>query len=251
MLEQLMTAIQDGSFINYQGNIIKELENQDLLRKLVLQEKLLSQEIKQLSQQWKNEDQEHKNEVIEKQKLIQRHKEKLVKARTKADIETNYHDKEVKAKEGMESRIHNQKLTELESEIDHFERKKNVEMEVFSQISTFLKGKEAEIKAKVESWNQKLDRSEQHMDHDIQKLKNERDKALVKLEDLRKSYEMEEFEKRERERKYKEKEDDKKKAAEDEEKLDNAVKMIQDYYGQWKANGGTVGKKKKKEKKKK
>jgi DNA repair exonuclease SbcCD ATPase subunit len=253
MLEKLVVALNDGSYVNsqvYQGNIIKELENQDLLRKLISQEKALSGDIKDLHRLWKTEQQEFNNEQIEKQKLIQRHKEKLVKARTKADIETNYHDKEVKATEGMKNRLQHQALTDLDGEIEHYEKKKATELEVFGQISNFLKEKENEIKTKVDGWNHKLDRSEQTMDHEIQKLKNERDKAMVELEDLRKRFEMEEFEKRERERKHREKEDDKKRAAEEEENLENATKMIQDYYQAWKDAGGTVGKKKKKKKKK-
>jgi len=251
LLEQLMSSITDNSFGNFQGNILKELENQDALRKLVHDEKKLNNENKQLNLLWKNENQEFQNEQSEKQKLIQKHKEKLVKARTKAEIETKYHDKEVKAEEGMESRLQSQKLQELENEIEHYEKKKQVELEVFGQISTFLKTKENEINQNVEKWTQNLERSEAQSDNEIQKLKNERDKALSELDELKKKFEMDEFEKKDKERRQKDTEDEKRRKMEEQEQLDAAVKQVQDYYEAWKAAGGTVGGKKKKKKKKK
>ena len=250
-LEQLMQATQDNTFMNFQNNVIKELENQDALRKLILNEKQLNQDIKQLTQLWKMENQEFQNEQLEKQKNIQKHKEKRVKARTKANIETKYHEKEVRAEENMETRLQNQRLNDLENEIEHLEKKKQVEIEVFGQIGSFLKGKEAEIKQKGENWTQKLERTEAQIENEIHKLNNEKEKTLQELEELRKRYEMEEFDKHEKERKHKEIEDEKKKKIEEGEKLDNAIKNMQELFGAWKEAGGAVGGKKKKKKSKK
>ena len=250
-LELLMQAIQDNSFMNFQNNVIKELENQDALRKLILHEKQLNQDIKQLTQLWKMENQEFQNEQLEKQKNIQKHKEKRVKARTKANIETKYHEKEVRAEENMESRLQNQRLTDLENEIEHLEKKKQIELEVFGQIGSFLKGKEIEIKQKGENWTQKLERTEAQIENEIHKLNNEKEKTLQELEELRKRFEMEEFDKHEKERKHKEIEDEKKNKIEEGEKLDNAIKNMQELFGAWKQAGGAVGGKKKKKKSKK
>ena len=66
-LEGVTSYLLSGSFTSFQTEMINELEDQDSLRKLIIQEKQLINDIKQLHLQWKNENQEYQNEINEKQ----------------------------------------------------------------------------------------------------------------------------------------------------------------------------------------
>ena len=84
----------------------------------MVQEKNLNQEIKDLKVEKQQEQKDLQNEQVEKQKSIQMLKDKLVYKTKKAEMKTNYQEKECLADEGTTKTILDQKYKELEGKLN-------------------------------------------------------------------------------------------------------------------------------------
>ncbi len=244
----LNTQTANFSVINLQTGLIDELESQDSLRKCTIQEKTLVQDIKQIHGLYKKEEDEYQNIMVEKQAHIQRMKEELARQRASANMETNYKTNELSSFEGTLNRNQNQRLTDLQKAIEDAENKKHIEVQAFNKIRAFLKNKEDQMKEKTAEWSDKVEDHRVVLETKIEDLNNRKEKALAKLQKLKEDFEVADGKRQEKEKIYLEKEAEKQRKLEYEEKLEGAVKAIQENYLAWKEAGGGVTKKSKKSK---
>lgn len=247
VLAPLQTATP--TFLPAQSELISELDEQDALRQLILKEKGLLSDIKQLHAVLKNEEQLYQNEIQEKQANVQTRKEQLEKGRTDAEIEIKNLVEEVNADRGTQKRLQDQRITDLEQQIDKIKERKAVEVQVFQKIAVFLREKENQKKEEIQLWNTKLEDMRAAKQQEIDQLNDVKTKAYEELKKLKDEYELRNGNRVEREKKQLERVELKKKKLEAEEKLDDAVKRIQENYKRWKDAGGVVKKKKGKKKK--
>jgi len=247
----LNTHSNNFSVINLQNGLIDELESQDSLRKCTIKEKSLVQDIKQIHGLYKKEEEEYQNITVEKQAHIQRMKEELARERASANMETHYKENELSSFEGTLSRNQSQRLTDLQRAIQDAESKKNIEVQAFNKIRAFLRNKEDQTKEKTQEWSEKVEEHRVVLDTKLEELNARKEKALAKLEKLKEDFEVADGKRREKEQIYLEKEAEKQRKREYEEKLEEAVKTIQENYLAWKEAGGTVSKKSKKKGEKK
>lgn len=247
VLAPLQTATP--TFLPAQSELITELDEQDALRQLILKEKGLLSDIKQLHAVLKNEEQLYQNEIQEKQANVQTRKEQLEKGRTDAEIEIKNLVEEVNADRGTQKRLQDQRITDLEQQIDKIKERKAVEVQVFQKIAVFLREKENQKKEEIQLWNTKLEDMRAAKQQEIDQLNDVKTKAYEELKKLKDEYELRNGNRVEREKKQLERVELKKKKLEAEEKLDDAVKRIQENYKRWKDAGGVVKKKKGKKKK--
>jgi len=242
--------IPTPSFLTCQTELIAELDDQDALRQLILKEKKLLTDIKELHASLRNEEQSYQNEIQERQSNTQTRKETLEKGRGDSQIELKNLEEEVNADTGTKKRQQDQRIADLEQQIEKLREKKAVETQVFQKIASFLKDKENQKKEEIQEWNAKSESMQATKQEEIDKLNNIKNKANEELRKLKEEYEKKNSHRIEKERKHLEREEEKRKREEEEERLDNAVKKIQENYRAWKDAGGTVKKGKKKGKKK-
>lgn len=247
ILAPLQTATP--TFLPAQAELITELDEQDALRQLILKEKGLLSDIKQLHAVLKNEEQLYQNEIQEKQANVQTRKEQLEKGRTDAEIEIKNLVEEVNADKGTQKRQQDQRITDLDQQIDKIKERKAVEIQVFQKIAVFLREKENQKKEEIQLWNTKLEDMRAAKQQEIDQLNDVKAKAYEELRKLKEEYELRNGNRVDREKKQLERVEEKKKKLAAEEKLDDAVKRIQENYRRWKDAGGVVKKKKGKKKK--
>ena len=238
------------AFIPCQAELIGELDDQDSLRQLILKEKGLLSDIKQLHAVIKNEELAYQNEVQERQANVQTRKESLEKGRTDAEIEIKNLADELDADKGTQKRLYDQRITDLEQQIDKIKERKAVEAQVFQKIAAFLKEKENQKKDEIQLWNTKLEDTRASKQEEVDKLNDVKAKAYEELRKLKEEYELRNGKRIDKEKYLLEREEEKRKRRGEEEKLDEAVKRIQEGYKAWKEAGGVVKKKGKKGKKK-
>ena len=254
LIEKIETIInstyQSFSLPALQTGLIDELEIQDHLRKQGLKEQGLVQDIKQLHAQCKKEEEDYQNIMTEKQAHIQQQKENLSRHQADAVMESKYRESEMLAKEGTIQRLQNQKITDLQKEIEDVDTKKKVEGLAFNKIKEFLNNKEEETKVKINDWNTKFEENKQILDLKVETLLQQKEKALAKLAKLKEEFEVQDNLRKETEKKRLEKEEALRKREEEENKMEDAIKAIQERYQEWKEKGGTVKKPKKSKSKK-
>lgn len=248
-LDSLSALAQANSMVQIQQELISEMEEQDNLRKMIKWEKELTAQIKALHNDWKNENAEYQAEINEKQNSIQRQKEKLVKAETKAAIDAKYRKKELAAEAQKDTRIYQQTLNNLEQDKSNFEEKMKTEELVFKKIKEFTVQKEQEIIGEGNAWKIKLEKETEKKEKFIADETNKRDHLLKEIEKVEKKLaQAREFQEM-KEKKEIEKEEEKKKKRAADDALEDAIKKIQEQYNAWKEAGGVIKKKKKKKKK--
>lgn len=249
-LEELISCIQNHSYVKFQNKIFSELEDQDMLRKLTSDEQSLTQKIKSLQSERAQEQKEYQNEITEKQATIQALKERLVYKTERADITKKYREKESKANEGTQNRIYDYRQKELKDEIENIKNKIETETLVHGQLRDFIQKKTEELRKKAIERAKLHDTKSKEMEEEKEKLLELKGKNLERLEKLRKDFDIEKTMKREKE------EEEKKKMEEEKEnklqmlRLDNAIKLIQSEYQAWIDAGGNKKRNKKKGKKK-
>lgn len=250
-LEELISCIQNHSYVKFQNKIFSELEDQDMLRKLTADEQRLTQEIKSLQAQRAQEQKEHQNEITEKQAMIQALKERLVYKTERADITKKYREKEARANEGMQGRIYDYRQKELKDAIEAIKGKIETETLVHQQLKEFIMKKTDTLKKKAEERLKLHETKKAEMDEEKEKLLEKKGKSLEKLEKFR-----EDFDNEKNMQKEKEAEEKRKMEEENENKfkmlkLENAIKLIQLEYQAWVDAGGNKKKPKRKAKPKK
>ncbi len=237
--------LQNPNLPNCQVELIKELEEQDSLRQQILKEKALLADIKSLHAQFKAEELAYQNEQSEKQANLQTRKETLEKARSDAEVEKKNKREEVQADLGTKARLQDQRIADLEKQIEKLKEKKAVETQVFAKVSAFLREKEAQKKEESTKWSKKVEDTQAAKQEQIDKLTELRERKKEELEKLRKEYEERNDNRMNKEQKQIEREEAKRRRIEEEERLDEAIKKIQEYYKAWKDGGGVLKKKKK------
>lgn len=250
-LEKLQKSLLTDSYQEFQGKVMSELENQDLLRKYTNKEKKLVTDIKKIQAERNLEQKEYQNEINERQKTIQSHKEKLIYKTNRAEIKKKYDKKEAKANEGTSQRIYDYSLKELEGEIDRLRNKISTENLVHEHLKDYLRRKNKEITDKADEWSRKNEDNRNKMDDEKEKLTKQRDQDMEKLEKLRKRFADEQFENLMKEQEEIKKSDDAKKKEEHLKRMDNAIKYIQNAFNEWIEAGGGKKRPKKKAVKKK
>ena len=173
----------------------------------------------------------------------------MEKGRTDAEIEIKNLVEEVNADKGTQKRLQDQRITDLDQQIDKIKERNAVEVEVFQKIAVFLREKENQKKEEIQLWNTKLEDMRAAKQQEIDQLNDVKAKAYEELRKLKEEYELRNGNRIEREHKQLERVEQKKKKLAEEEKLDDAVKRIQENYRRWKDAGGVVKKKKGKKKK--
>jgi len=239
------------TFLPAQADLIGELDDQDLLRQLILKEKGLLSEIKQLHALMKAEEQLYQGEIQEKQLNVQSRKEQLERGRSDAEIEIRNLREHLNAVNGTQKRLNDQKITNLEQQIEKIREKRAVEAQVSEKITAHLREKESERKEEITTWNNRIEETRAAKQEEIDRLNDIKTRRLEELKKLKDEYDIRSGNRMEKEKKQLEREESKRVRLEGEEKLDEAVKNIQEKYRAWKAAGGAVKKKKKKGGKKK
>lgn len=248
-LQRLLIANAEANFVNYQQEVIKDMEDQSKLRNLITEEKELNNRNKELTLEYRKEKEEYEIELNEKQAQIQKLKEKLVRKKAKGNIEKEYAEKNAKAEEGTDQRLYKQKLDDMENMINEYETKKKTEIEVFEKVKEFLTRKREEANSAANAWAQKAETKKNESEDELRKLMDQKNDAEMKLNNLKKFVDEAHEQKKKEESDLLEKEREKRRKQEEQERLDNAIRTIQDYYQLWKSLGAPGSKKKKGRKK--
>ena len=245
-LEELISCIQNHSYVKFQNKIFSELEDQDMLRKLTADEQRLTQEIKSLQAQRAQEQKEHQNEITEKQAMIQALKERLVYKTERADITKKYREKESRANEGTQGRIFDYRQKELKDAIEAIKGKIETETLVHQQLKEFIMKKTDTLKKKAEERLKLHETKKAEMDDEKEKLLEKKGKSLEKLEKFRDDFDNEKNMQKEKEAEEKRKMEEEQENKIKMHKLENAIKLIQLEYQAWVDAGGNKKKTKRK-----
>jgi len=231
-------------------DLISELDDQDSLRQLILKEKGLLSDIKQIHALLRQEEQLYQNEIHEKQLNVQSRKEILEKGRSDAEVQIRNLREQLNAGLGTNKGLQEQKINDLEVKIEQVKEKRTVETQVFGKIASFLREKENELKEVIRHWNDQLEGKRTSKQEEIDKLNEIKAKRQEDLRKLKEEYDIRNGHRMEKEKTQLERDEAKRVRLDGEERLDEAVKKIQETFRVWKAAGGVVKKKKKGGKKK-
>ncbi|EAR99234.1 hypothetical protein TTHERM_00625950 (macronuclear) [Tetrahymena thermophila SB210] len=251
VIEQLIQMVQNNSLTKFQSMTTLELEDQDRLRKLIFREKELYQEIKKLQFDRNQENKEYDNEQKDTNLKIQNLKERLLYKKARAQLKNQYKEKEARAEEGTQQRMYEFEQKQLKEKINNLKQKTDTENMVHEQLRNFLIEKEDQIKQKSDEWAKKVETCREQLQEEIDRLTVEKEKKQEELRELRERDQKEQEEKDRRERQELEEADRKQQEELDQIRLDNAIKLIQIEYQEWKDAGGGKKKRKKGKKKKK
>ena len=153
LLENLIMQVQQGQLMKFQQETTKKLEEQDQLRKLMADEKELTNKIKQLTREQTLEYNEYRQEMEEKNKKIQMQKEQLLKKRNKAAIKKQYEEKEHKAEIDTKNRLNLQEQRQLHNRIKELAQKIATETLVHNELKSYLTKKDEQTKAEADAWS--------------------------------------------------------------------------------------------------
>ncbi|EGR32415.1 hypothetical protein IMG5_083840 [Ichthyophthirius multifiliis] len=249
VIENLILMVQNNTMNKFQNLTTQELEDQDKLRKLIFREKELYQEIKKLCKEIQEENKEYDNEQKETNLKIQHLKERLLYKRNRAFIKNQYREKETKAQEGTLDRMYEWDQKLLKDQIKNMHNKIETENLVYAELREFLISKEEKIRQQNEEWDRLLNTKKQQLEDQIEELRKQKDRDVEELEKLRQRDQEEREQKDERDRQEILEAQQKQQDELNQIRLDNAIKLIQIEYQEWKLGGG--GKKKRKGGKKK
>ncbi|EGR29878.1 hypothetical protein IMG5_146510 [Ichthyophthirius multifiliis] len=249
MIELLIQMVQNGSIHKFFNMTTQELEEQDKLRKLIQMEKELCNDIKQLQVDRLNETKEYEQEQVEINLKIQTFKEKLLYKKNRAYAKNSYREKEKRSEESTDFRTFDIEQKHIQDQIKNLQNKIDTENQVFQELKDFLVKKEEQARLSSDEWEKKTQILKLKLEEKIEILNKEKEKCTEELIKLRQWQEEIEEERQRIERleikEAKQKEENQLNLI----RIDNALKLIQQEYIEWKEQGG--GKKKSKGKKKK
>mmetsp|Transcript_38464 Transcript_38464/g.46412 ORF Transcript_38464/g.46412 Transcript_38464/m.46412 type:complete len:391 (+) Transcript_38464:127-1299(+) len=229
----------------------KEKQNAETIER----ERAATQAVKQLKVQLKEEKTAHDDEMSLKKKALTVLKEELKELKTRTSTQTKYKEKEFHADAQCSRRVQAHTIKDLENEIARLRSQIAIEKQVHVASRDFLTKKQQQMQEEVLSWMAKHEADTQAKDKELDTLKLNHQRDLVKLKELKEKYQQELADREVRLAEERRRQEQENQQMMDMEKQTRAATKIQALYRGWKTRiavgGGAKAGKGKKGKKKK
>ncbi|KAK3288269.1 hypothetical protein CYMTET_4249 [Cymbomonas tetramitiformis] len=226
-----------------------------LIAETIERERAATQAVKQLRVQLKEEKTAHDEEMATKKKGLTVLKEELKELKSRTTTETKYKEKEYNADAQCNRRVQASHLNELEDEMERLRNQIQIENNVHQASREFLIKKQQQMQEEVLSWMAKHEADTQAKDKELEQLKLNHQRDLVKLKELKEKYQQELADREVRLAEERRRQEQENQQQIDKEKQTRAATKIQALYRGWKVRstmnpkkGGKKGKKGKKKK---
>mmetsp|Transcript_820 Transcript_820/g.2477 ORF Transcript_820/g.2477 Transcript_820/m.2477 type:complete len:403 (+) Transcript_820:400-1608(+) len=182
---------ESGSFTALIQKVARDKGNQERVRRIILQERDVSDRARQLDKDLCQEKVGHKKQVAEQQTSIAQLKQQLQSIKTKASVDTKYFRKEAHARTCSVARIHRQEERFREIEIANLERHRDIERSVHHSTMEFLKMQQQHLANELTQWERKYQDDYNQLAVDYETLTQERVSNLERLTLLKKRRDLE------------------------------------------------------------
>jgi len=253
MLSDCIAELGEVSYpVSLHNRVQADKEHEVEVKATIERERIATAEVKGLRQNLKSEREEFDEEMKNQRRIMAELKELLKDLNSQTHIETAYTKKDVEAKNDTFQRIQDSEVLQLEHEIDQLKAKIDIEKKVHSVSMQFLKKKQVEMQEEVLNWSNKYENDTQNKDKDLESLKLNHQRDLVKLKELEIKYKEELAAKEQRELEARRDKEEAIQADHDQETVSRAALKIQALWrghrarasSTKKGKGGKKGKKK-------
>lgn len=253
LLSRALVEVEgEGTWGALTSSVAEDSRRERLVAETIKREKESSAEVKALRALLVSERAEHAEEMRRRAAALAALKEKTKALKAKSAMGSKATAKEAAADVECLARVDRERLRELGDEIAVLHRQIEIERNVHETSADFLRRRHAMMVEKGSDWSTKYENDTQAKDKEIEALKYNHQRDLVKLKELEEKYQQEMAEKEVREAEDRRKREAAAAAEGHEEQQQRAACKIQALYRGWKVRQASgAGKKGKKGKGKK
>ena len=241
LLMQVLSDLEDAAYPSLTKMVIDEDEKEQNMKETIEREKAASDAVRNLRKTIKDEKKAHETYTVEKRDVMAQCKEQLKNLKSDTGVELRYLEKDLKAKNECDVRVHKQTLGALQSEIESLEAQIAMEKQVHEATADFLRRRNTELTKKVAGWVEKHDVDKENKERELLELKANYQRDLARLKEMEEAYQQEMYERDLRLAEERRMVELAFAAEAEEERRNRAAKKIQFLYRGWKANGGGGG----------
>ena len=212
------------------------------IRETIEREREASAAVRDLRQQLMQERESHEEEIKSQGQILAELKELVKELSAATVIETAYTAKEVQAKNACVKRTEGEELARLGSEAEALRQRITMEQRVHAVSAEFLKKKQASMQEEVLNWMQKYETDTTSKDKELETVKLNHQRDLVKLKELEEKYREELAAKETREMEAVQAKEAEIRAERDGEILSRAATTLQSLWKGFKARSSTARK---------
>mmetsp|Transcript_57255 Transcript_57255/g.181112 ORF Transcript_57255/g.181112 Transcript_57255/m.181112 type:complete len:422 (+) Transcript_57255:88-1353(+) len=234
LLATLLGELEDGSFEHLTRHVEDEEQAERDMAETMAREKKATAKVKELKQQLKDEKMEHESEMVQKKQVLNELKEQLKNLKASTAMDTKYSAKELDADASCVRRMQNTSVDSLERECKMLRDQISIEKQVHSATTEFLKKKHAEMQEEEQKWRQRHELDTADKDREVEALKAQHNRDIIKVKELEQHYQQELAEKEVRSAEMRLKKDQEAAREADEERKVRSVLKIQALYRGWK-----------------
>lgn len=184
-LEETRTDLADHSFANLVSKVDAEKRAQERLSEVKRKEREVSANVKQLEAELHREIAENDKETKLANQEIKELKNELQQSKTISDIEFNFEEKKLRAREQALLRIHAQIEKKLAEDLKALEAAERMEQDVHQAANDFLNDKLEKLQKDKEMWTKDyVEKEVQEREAELEKLKNDRANGFAELNEL-------------------------------------------------------------------
>lgn len=184
-LEETRTDLADHSFANLVSKVDAEKRAQERLSEVKRKEREVSANVKQLEAELHREIAENDKETKLANQEIKELKNELQQSKTISDIEFNFEEKKLRAREQALLRIHAQIEKKLGEDLKALEAAERMEQDVHLAAHDFLNEKLEHLQKEKEMWTKDYVETEvQERERELEKLKSDRAAGYAELNEL-------------------------------------------------------------------
>jgi len=184
-LEETRTDLADHSFANLVSKVDAEKRAQERLSEVKRKEREVSANVKQLEAELHREIAENDKETKLANQEIKELKNELQQSKTISDIEFNFEEKKLRAREQALLRIHAQIEKKLGEDLKALEAAERMEQDVHQAANDFLNDKLEKLQKDKEMWTKDyVEKEVQEREAELEKLKNDRANGFAELNEL-------------------------------------------------------------------
>eukprot|EP00899_Mesostigma_viride_P011638 jgi/Mesvir1/20475/Mv12363-RA.1 len=247
LISKTLVELEEHTYPSLIRTIHDEEARDQVVADTIERERVMSHKVKNLKQQIKDEKEAHTQEMRERTKALTALKGELKDFKAKMQADAKYSAKEVQGAASCRHRVRSTRLLELEEEMDKLSQLLAVEQNVHTVSSEYLRTRQAAMAEEALMWMQKHEGDTQSKDKEIEALRLNHQRDLVRLKELEAMWQQEQAEKEIQEAALRRQAElAVLQRAEDERRRRAAIK-IQLAFRSWK-DRGKPGKKKKKKK---
>eukprot|EP00735_Rhodelphis_limneticus_P010175 TRINITY_DN2927_c5_g1::TRINITY_DN2927_c5_g1_i4::g.4642::m.4642 TRINITY_DN2927_c5_g1::TRINITY_DN2927_c5_g1_i4::g.4642 ORF type:complete len:412 (-),score=79.26,sp/Q2T9V2/IQCG_BOVIN/29.16/9e-27,IQ/PF00612.22/1.5e+04,IQ/PF00612.22/0.00026 TRINITY_DN2927_c5_g1_i4:1436-2632(-) len=199
LLQTTVEELREGRFSTLAATVERERREQERLAETIQREKEASAAVKTLKTDLQNERKDHERDLMSRNEVITKLKEELKETKARTTMETKYMQKDARSRTSCAARGYTKVESEMEEDIRQLGKKLEIEHRVHAETEAFLKRKEAWLQQEIQKWNQKYDEDKATMERELEELKANRARDLVKLNEYTERYKQDMAEKEARE----------------------------------------------------